>query len=122
MIHTAQDFHKKPDPKSKIESPQDKLKKEMDRKKVRDDAMKQWRQKWADREPINQGNLVQIIGAAQEKIAKDSTPDKKTGSRNLEMVGSKKQIAQTAQNWNPKTSQQQQDENEIKLVTPTKQQ
>ena len=46
----------------------------------------------------------------------DHTPEKKT--RNLEMVGSKKQVAQTAQNWNPKS---QHDENEMKMVTPTKQ-
>ena len=47
----------------------------------------------------------------------DHTPEKK-GSRNIEMiVGSKKQVAQTAQNWNPKS---QHDENEVKMVTPTK--
>jgi hypothetical protein len=47
----------------------------------------------------------------------DHTPEKK-GSRNIEMIiGSKKQVAQTAQNWNPKS---QHDENEVKMVTPTK--
>jgi hypothetical protein len=47
----------------------------------------------------------------------DHTPEKK-GSRNIEMIiGSKKQVAQTAQNWNPKT---QHDENEVRMVTPTK--
>ena len=47
----------------------------------------------------------------------DHTPEKK-GSRNIEMiVGSKKQVAQTAQNWNPKG---QHDENEVKMITPTK--
>lgn len=76
--------------------------------------MKQWRQKWTDREQVHTpGNLVQIIGAAQERINMDQTPEKKT--RNIEMVGSKKQVAQTAQNWNPKNHQ---DEN---MVTPTKQ-
>ena len=33
------------------------------------------------------------------------------------IVGSKKQVAQTAHNWNPKS---QHDENEVKMVTPTK--
>jgi hypothetical protein len=75
-----------------VESPQDKLKLEQERKKVRDDAMKQWRQKWTDRDQGNTpGNLVQIIGAAQERINMDQTPEKKT--RNIEMVGSKKQVA-----------------------------
>ncbi len=47
----------------------------------------------------------------------DHTPEKK-GSRNIEMiVGSKKQVAQTAHNWNPKS---QHNENEVKMVTPTK--
>lgn len=75
--------------------------------------MKQWRQKWTDRDAAS-GNLVQIIGAAQERIAQieAQTPEKKT--RNIEMVD--KKIVKTAQNWNPKN---QQNENEI-LVTPTK--
>ena len=121
QIHSAHDWNKKPGSKkeSKIESPEEKLKKQADRKKERDDCMKQWRQKWTDKDrPVSGGNLVEIIGAAQEQIQQqaikiDQTPEKKT--RNIEMIKSK-QVAQTAQNWNSKK----QDENEVVLVTPVK--
>ena len=35
------------------DSPSDKIKKELESKKIREDGMKKWREKWAEREQKN---------------------------------------------------------------------
>ena len=60
---------------------------------------------WSWRRPANTGEKAGLGALVTEE-----------GSRKIEMiVGSKKQVAQTAHNWNPKS---QDNENEVKMVTP----
>jgi hypothetical protein len=44
------------------ESPSEKLKKEQEKKKLREDAMKKWREKWTDREQKNASPLIVMNG------------------------------------------------------------